>query len=134
MISQEEIDKIIKGLKSKYPKLKFDSYLEDISDKGLGYAYTIYVDYKINSVLTVESAIYLYSSDYNNSSTYEANNKAEIKYEKPYIFPDSDGFNVTEAFFKEVGTKGVEAIQLINDCTKYFNSTYKKDILRKLKD
>lgn len=126
-VYDKTVNGIIKDLKAKFPQLKYNMYKEDLISSGLGYSYSIFIDYVINDDIKLNTVLFLFSAAY-------TKDKAEVVNEKTYIeFLNKDHeCEVDDQFFNDLTCKGMKGYKMIEDCKTFFYKTYKDTLLAKL--
>ena len=126
-VYDKTVNGIIKDLKAKFPQLKYTMYKEDLTENGLGYSYSIFIDYMISDEIKLNTVLFLFSAAY-------TKDKAEVVNEKTYIefLNKEHECEVNDWFFNDLTYKGMDGYKIIEDCKTFFYKKYKDTLLAKL--
>lgn len=128
MIKKSYFEDIIKDLKKQYPKLRFELNSEIYDEEHYGrkddYSYNLSINYDVNNIIIISTIIWI------DSKNYGEDNKPHITIDKPIVsYVEEYTDKIDDKYFESIGTKGVEGLKLVQECTEYFKKNYKKKIL-----
>lgn len=129
MVEKKYFENIIKDMKKKYPKLRFELNSEIYDEAHYGrkddYSYNLSINYDVNNIIIISTIIWI------DSKNYGEDNKPHITIDKPIVSYVEEYTNkINDKYFESIGIKGVEGLNLVKECTDYFKNTYKKEILK----
>ena len=129
MLTRDYLNNMVKCLKAKFPKLNIDISLEDDADDPYYYSYTLYMNYSVKKdIFRISAAIFMDSANYTGNKAKVSNSTVDLECETATL-PITD-----EKYFNTLKDKQIEGFNLVKDCISYFNDTYKKEVLKLLKE